>query len=65
MTERSGAVTFKDNPMTLVGPEIKAGDQAPAFKLPVAGAQPPAAGCGKGHHGIVNCLLYHRCFPAV
>jgi len=33
MAERSGAVTFKDNPVTLVGPEIKAGDKAPAFKL--------------------------------
>ncbi len=33
MTERIGAVTFKGNPMTLLGPEIKVGDQAPHFKL--------------------------------
>ncbi len=28
-TERQGAVTFKGNPLTLIGPEIKVGDQAP------------------------------------
>ena len=33
MTNRSGAVTFKGQPMTLVGPEIKVGDKAPHFKL--------------------------------
>jgi len=33
MTERSNAVTFKGNPLTLVGPEIKVGDPAPHFKL--------------------------------
>lgn len=31
--ERKGAVTFKGNPITLVGPEIKTGTQAPDFKL--------------------------------
>jgi thiol peroxidase len=29
--ERSGAVTFKGNPLTLIGPEIKAGQKAPDF----------------------------------
>jgi thioredoxin-dependent peroxiredoxin len=33
MQERIGAVTFKGNPMTLVGPEIKAGDKAPDFRV--------------------------------
>ncbi len=32
-TERKSAVTFKNNPITLVGPEIKAGDKAPDFKV--------------------------------
>lgn len=32
-TERKGAITFKGNPMTLIGPEIKAGNSAPDFKL--------------------------------
>ena len=31
--ERKDAVTFKGNPITLVGPEIKAGVQAPAFTV--------------------------------
>jgi thiol peroxidase len=30
--ERTGVVTFKGNPMTLIGPAIKAGDRAPDFR---------------------------------
>ena len=33
MTERSGAVTMRGNPLTLIGPELKAGDKAPDFKV--------------------------------
>ncbi|MEQ9459437.1 MAG: thiol peroxidase [Phycisphaeraceae bacterium] len=33
MSDRPAAVTLKGNPMTLVGPELKAGDKAPAFSL--------------------------------
>lgn len=31
--ERPGATTLKGNPLTLVGPELKAGDAAPDFNL--------------------------------
>ena len=31
--ERSGVVTFKGNPLTLIGPEIRVGDQAPDFQV--------------------------------
>lgn len=31
--ERKGMVTFKGNPLTLVGPEIKAGSEAPDFQV--------------------------------
>lgn len=31
--ERKGAVTFKGKPLTLIGPELKPGDEAPDFKL--------------------------------
>jgi len=31
--ERNHAATFKGNPITLIGPELKAGDQAPDFQL--------------------------------
>lgn len=33
MQKRAGAVTFKGNPMTLVGPQLKPGDKAPDFKV--------------------------------
>ncbi|HEX3150862.1 MAG TPA: thiol peroxidase [Gemmataceae bacterium] len=33
MQKRTAAVTFKGNPMTLVGPQLKAGDKAPDFKV--------------------------------
>lgn len=35
-TERSGAITFKGTPMTLLGPELKVGDKAPDFQLTTA-----------------------------
>lgn len=31
--ERKGAATFKNNPLTLIGPELKKGDKAPNFQL--------------------------------
>ncbi len=31
--ERSGVITFKGNPLTLVGPEVKVGDRAPDFTV--------------------------------
>ncbi|HYZ15236.1 MAG TPA: thiol peroxidase [Candidatus Acidoferrum sp.] len=31
--ERTGAVTFKGSPMTLVGPQLRVGEPAPAFTL--------------------------------
>lgn len=31
MQERTGVITFKGNPMTLLGPELKVGDTAPEF----------------------------------
>ncbi len=31
--ERIGIATFKGNPLTLIGPELKVGDSAPDFKL--------------------------------
>ena len=37
MPKRANAVTFKGNPLTLVGPQLKPGDKAPDFKC-VTGA---------------------------
>ncbi len=33
MLERKGVITMKGNPLTLVGPDIKVGDRAPAFTV--------------------------------
>ena len=33
MEKRTGVVTFAGNPITLVGPEIKVGQQAPDFTV--------------------------------
>lgn len=33
MQERKGIITFKGNPMTLLGPEIRTGDKAPDFRV--------------------------------
>jgi len=33
LTERAGVVTFKGNPLTLLGPEIRPGDRAPDFQV--------------------------------
>lgn len=33
MNERKGVITFKGNPLTLLGPELKVGDKAPDFTL--------------------------------
>lgn len=33
MTERKGIVTFRGNPLTLIGPDLNIGDPAPDFRL--------------------------------
>jgi thiol peroxidase len=33
MAERTGVITFKGGPLTLIGPEIKVGDTAPNFSV--------------------------------
>jgi thioredoxin-dependent peroxiredoxin len=38
--ERPGATTLKGNPFTLIGPELKAGDEAPDFNLVDNGLKP-------------------------
>lgn len=53
MTKRSGAVTFKGKPMTLMGPEIRVGDEAPHFRL--VGSDLADVEC-KSFHGKVRVL---------
>jgi thiol peroxidase len=40
MAERSGAITFQGNPLTLVGNELKAGQKAPDFEVLDNGLSP-------------------------
>src|SRR5690242_20715950 len=48
--ERSGATTLKGNPLTLVGPELKAGDRAPDFDVVDGSLQ--AVGLDKTGNGV-------------
>jgi thioredoxin-dependent peroxiredoxin len=48
--ERSGATTLQGNPLTLVGPELKAGDWAPDFEAVDIGMQP--VGLAKTGHNV-------------
>jgi thiol peroxidase len=40
LSERTDVITFKGNPMTLVGPALRAGDAAPQFTLSSAELKP-------------------------
>src|SRR5215472_1830067 len=47
--ERQGATTLRGNPMTVLGPELKAGDNAPDFHVVDNGLKPvDLAGTGSG-----------------
>ena len=48
MQERKGVITFKGNPMTLLGPEIKEGDKAPDFRVVDTGLAPVTLADFKG-----------------
>lgn len=56
MTERQGAITFKGNPMTLVGKEVKVGDTAPAFKLVATDLSDKTLADYKGKTVILNVV---------
>nr|WP_320116912.1 thiol peroxidase [uncultured Desulfuromonas sp.] len=46
--KRTGVITFKGNPVTLVGPDINVGDKAPDFKVVDNGLQPVTLESAKG-----------------
>ena len=56
MQERTGLVTFKGNPMTLLGPEIKAGDRAPEFQVVDAGLAPVSLADFRGKVKIISAV---------
>ncbi len=56
MQERMGIVTFKGNPVTLLGPEIKAGDKAPDFRVVDAALAPATLADFRGKVKIISAV---------
>jgi len=54
--ERSGFVTFKGNPLTLLGPELKVGDKAPDFQVVDNAMQPATLESFKGKVKIISAV---------
>jgi thioredoxin-dependent peroxiredoxin len=54
--ERKGAVTMRGNPMTLVGPELKTGQTAPAFTAVGKGLAPVTLDQFKGKVKIIAAI---------
>jgi thiol peroxidase len=57
--ERTGVITFKGNPMTLLGPDVKPGDAAPEFKVVDNGLQPVTLGESKGKVRLITVVPCH------
>ncbi len=56
MLERKGIITFKGNPMTLIGPELKVGDPAPDFTVVDTGLAPVTLASYKGKVKIISAV---------
>jgi thioredoxin-dependent peroxiredoxin len=54
--ERTGVITFKGNPMTLLGPDVKAGEAAPEFKVVDNGLQPVTLSDSKGKVRLITVV---------
>ena len=56
MTERSGIVTFKGNPVTLLGNPVKVGDRAPDFTVVDNGLAPVTLASTAGKIRIISSV---------
>lgn len=54
--ERKNAVTFQGGPLTLIGPELKAGDNAPDFKLVDTSLKPVTLADSKGKTRLISVV---------
>lgn len=54
--ERKGAITFKENPVTLLGPELKVGDAAPDFSVLANDLSPVTLADTKGTLRIISVV---------
>lgn len=56
MNERCGVITFKGNPFTLLGPELKVGDKAPDFSVVDNGLAPVSLASYAGKIKVISCV---------
>lgn len=54
--KRSGVITFKGNPVTLVGPDVKVGDNAPDFRVVDGTLQPVTLADSKGKVRLITVV---------
>ena len=54
--ERKNAATFKGGPLTLIGPELKAGDKAPDFRLIGTDLKPVTLSDSKGKIRLISVV---------
>jgi len=54
--KRTGVVTFKQNPVTLLGPDIVVGSQAPDFKVVDNALQPVTRDTAKGRVQLITVV---------
>ena len=56
MLERKGIITFKGNPFTLLGPELKVGDPAPDFTVVDNGMAPVSLASYSGKIKVISAV---------
>src|SRR5512136_1861218 len=56
MEERKGIITFQGNPLTLVGPELKAGEKAPDFRVVNNGLAPVTLADSQGKIKVLSAV---------
>ncbi len=54
--ERKGVITFKGNPLTIIGPELKAGDKAPEFKALAKDLSEVSLASSKGKTRLISVV---------
>lgn len=54
--KKTGVITFKGNPMTLLGPELKIGAAAPDFKVVDNGLQPVTLADSQGQVRVITVV---------
>ena len=54
--EKPNAVTFKGNPLTLIGPDIKVGDKAPNFQVIARDLSPVTLDSSKGKVRLISVV---------